>query len=89
MGKKIRIDTNMPEDFIEDLPVEIRALLTTAIAPHITGDASAIVTQCWTPEGWRVFNALRPTLEQCLPSGYRLAIMGWQGGGVKSPNHQC
>jgi hypothetical protein len=77
----------MPEEFIENLPIEIRALLTSSIAPHITEDGEAIVIQCWTPEGWRVFNALRPTLEQCLPSGYRLAILGGHGRRMKAPNH--
>jgi hypothetical protein len=78
----------MPEIFIENLPIEIRALLTTAIAPHITEEDGAIVIQCWDADGWRVFNALRPTLEQCLPSGYRLAILGGEGRRTKAPNHQ-
>ena len=78
----------MAEIFLAALPPDIQSLIRSEIAPHVFENSGAIVVQCWSPEGANVLEALRPSLEPCLPSGYGLTILDGQASGVESPDYQ-
>lgn len=60
--------------FLEALPEWVHSLRRTEIAAEVAATDDAISIHCNSQEGADVFEAVRPELEQALPSGYRLVI---------------
>jgi len=71
-----QVSSDIAAEYYASLPEWLAASFRSAVAPELSANDGSIILQCWTEDGALLFEEIRQHLEQYLPSGCDLVILG-------------